>query len=602
MIDSNARYFNPSLKRVLADDGFELVSAGPDVPPLRANSRLASILDLCCSPNTIDEQTEFICSAMGVSQPHRAAIQAAIVALAEKKLLIRDSDFYMAAGVREGDLPPMASVCLVTRNRPHILRRAVLSQLRNMRRYDHALKIVVFDDSDSLAVRNETKAWLRSLNESSISYAGFEERASFADAVAAGGLPKCQVRFALLGVEGVACRTGANRNAMLLNCIPGLAMSYDDDMLPDQAIVSSSETDLAFLASNSGMELWPYPSRRIWWETLERSSQDMVTIHRRLLGKGLRQCLGEVLDKQGFVTLRQLPTRTLSEAIMGGYGTVEVTVNGVVGDCGFGSPNGLLGMEGNTRDRLVRDVASFRNACISREVMFAPVSSIITDSMQFRSGSFALDLRNLLPPFFPVQRNSDGAFGVLLRCCIPEAFMGLLPCAAVHLPPEERRYKEDDVWRCAALFRMSELLILCILSCSRELSDVHRSDRLRSLGSHLIAMADCTPGEFQLRLHALRSEQAEALIARYEAILRRYSRSPAYWAETVDKYLGCLRETIRDPGCVSPQDLAEDSPEEGISRAMNYVAEYGRLLFYWPEIVDRARRLSLAGHHLAKPV
>jgi hypothetical protein len=603
MIVDNARYFNPSLKRDSAGEGFDVVSAGPDLPPVRLNSRLASILDLCCSPNTIDERTDFVCAAMGVSQPHRATIRDAIVALAEKKLLTREADFYTeAAGTLEEDPPPIAKVCLVTRNRPHVLRRAVLSQLRNTRRYDHALEIVVFDDSDSLSVRNETKAWLRSLNEPSISYAGFEERASFADALAADGLPERLVRFALLGEEGAACRTGANRNAILLGCIPGLVMSYDDDILPDQAIIGSSATGLAFLGTGFDMELWPYPSRRVWWETLERSNPDMVTIHRRLLGKGLRKCLREVLDRQGSITLRQLPTRILSQAIMGGYGTVQLTVNGIVGDCGFGSPNGLLCLDGDSRDRLVRDEASFRSACISREVMFAPASPTITDSMQFRSGSFALDLRDLLPPFFPVQRNSDGAFGVLLRWCIPEAFIGLLPCASVHLPPEERCYQDDDVWRCSASFRMSELLVLCILSCSRGVPGAHRSDRLRSLGSHLTAMADCTPGQFQLRLHALRSKETEGLIARYEHILRKYSRSPGYWAETVDKYLGCLRETIRDPGCVRPQDLAEDSPGEGISRARDYVAEYGRLLCWWPEIVERARHLSLAGYHLARAV
>ena len=47
---------------------------------------------------------------------------------------------------------------------------------------------------------------------------------------------------------------------------------------------------------------------------------------------------------------------------------------------------------------------------------------------------FGFDNRLLLPPFFPVQRNADGIFGLVLQKCVDGSRVAFLPSVLLHAP------------------------------------------------------------------------------------------------------------------------------------------------------------------------
>ena len=105
-----------------------------------------------------------------------------------------------------------------------------------------------------------------------------------------------------------------------------------------------------------------------------------------------------------------------------------------------------------------------------------------------------------MPPFAPVQRNSDGLFARLLRSTSPGALVGHLPAAVVHQPLERRERDPDDCWREVERTRWSDLVGTLIDSWGdvREHEDVERA--LPRLGHTLSDLAHQPRDDFEQAL------------------------------------------------------------------------------------------------------
>ena len=75
-----------------------------------------------------------------------------------------------------------------------------------------------------------------------------------------------------------------------------------------------------------------------------------------------------------------------------------------------------------------------------------------------------IDNRHLLPPFFPVQRNSDGIFGHMLRKCVDGSHVAFLPWILLHAPEPPRSFTPDDLWTDARTVRMADIVIAAVLA------------------------------------------------------------------------------------------------------------------------------------------
>lgn len=93
--------------------------------------------------------------------------------------------------------------------------------------------------------------------------------------------------------------------------------------------------------------------------------------------------------------------------------------------------------------------------------------------------------------------------------------------------------------------------------------------------------------------------QAGQRVAHREATVRQYDGQPDYWAQDLQKENETAQMAVGDPEYALPIDLAGPSGPERLRTAHQFVGAYGRLLSYWPAIVDRAREIGShsAGRH-----
>ena len=109
-------------------------------------------------------------------------------------------------------------------------------------------------------------------------------------------------------------------------------------------------------------------------------------------------------------------------------------VNGVVGDCAWGSqlgywggPMGYLLFEGRSHERFVESESFYRTACTSREIFRVVNRPTISDGTCTVAMSIGLDNRELLPPYTPMGRGLDILFGINLWKCFEDGYLGHVP-------------------------------------------------------------------------------------------------------------------------------------------------------------------------------
>jgi hypothetical protein len=218
------------------------------------------------------------------------------------------------------------------------------------------------------------------------------------------------------------------------------------------------------------------------------------------------------------------------------------------------------------------------------------------------SYAMGLDNRNLLPPFFPVKRNSDGVFGALLRRCFPQSLTGHVPIAVLHEPPEVRQFPRDQVWRDGALFEVADLLFRIMGDFDfGPVSDPAR--RLRMLGRYIAEAGSADLEAFEefvrFRLWGLARSRTQGILE----TLKRHEFQPSYWADDCRRHIEAYTNAITQPDYVIPQDLLDGrSPEEARRLSQRLVRRFGELLAAWPDIVEAAKSLRARGIRAALAV
>jgi hypothetical protein len=150
---------------------------------------------------------------------------------------------------------------------------------------------------------------------------------------------------------------------------------------------------------------------------------------------------------------------------------------------------------------------------------------------------------------------------------------------------------------------MNRLIIDCIRSAvfGPAATDAHK--RLQALGDHLVALGSMALEDFEAftRLEMLRTNSE--FMALMEEHLRTKSDAPEYWAHDVRKYLEILRQSVtRDDYCLPLDLLDRRSASEARQLAQRVVLTFGRLLSWWPHMVEVARDLRARGQRMAKTV
>jgi hypothetical protein len=486
----------------------------------------------------------------------------------------------------------------VTRDRVEGLQRALTSYIENNRRFGRTNDFAVMDDSPAPAMRNSYRRMLRGLKSErgvEILYAGFEEKIRFAKKlIDTKAMPAEVVRAALFDVENFGLVTiGANLNALLLHTIGDPLLSVDDDTVCRIALAPELSEQCVFGSTQrfspvDPCEVYTFADRDAALSAANFALMDILAIHERFLGQSMRGSLSASISKD------ETSAR----------GRVAVTLNGLLGDCGWGSPFYYLLLNDDSLRRLVQSEASYRASCTSREMwrtVNAPTISAATDNMM--ATFFGLDNRQLLPPFIPITRGADYIFGVTISKCFDDLLFAHLPWSLLHLPLEVRKFSQGEITRSAAGVDIDALVSVLLKSCEFDGGETHGAEKLKKVGAHLEALGTMHAPQFAEFARAKVVDEIAALILHLEERLSNSSNAPDYWRQDVERCVAVLRQSALREDVYLPLDLLYNrSPDEAREKTRRLVQKFGQLLRWWPEMRLAAHGLRENGHRLAQPV
>lgn len=568
---------------------------------------ITRVLDACRTFKTLEDHVQSVCSKLRFGPERNDTVEKLLGDLVQTGMLVTREDLLTECSSQAQSMethPLIATVGVVTRNRTAQMERCLVSYIENCRQYGRDNDYVVMDDSESVEVRAGHRQKLRSIKDRygiEIRYAGYEEKLRYADAlISDSGLPAEVVNFALFDVNSCGGSIGANRNGLLLDTVGDLFFSADDDTVCRLTPHPEINSDVAFFSEVDPTEFWFYPDREATLESTPPVEQDLLALHETLLGRNLGNVLNDVSESAEVQMTEVCPH--LYKGLKSGAGTVRVSFNGIVGDSGIPTPAGyLIGLQGQTRTRLVESEIAYDSAFVSREVMRAVNCPSIYHGTQLMSTVLGIDNRNLLPPFMPVLRNEDGIFGYLLSVCFEHSFFAHLPWAILHAA-EDRKYSPQFMKHVADR-TFSDILIFSMASCPPRPGHSGGQERLQTLGAYLMEIGTLPLPEFEEFIQLQVSSRFSQLLFTLEQSFKKYEGSPDFWARDLRQYIQTTQQALQTKDCIVAQDLKEGRTDAEVIRlSQQLVLEFGRLLQVWPDMIAAAKSLRERGIRLAEPV
>jgi hypothetical protein len=569
---------------------------------VKTPSEVARLVQSCNRFRTLAEHASSLRTGRGESE---ARIAEKLRRYAETGLLISDEEFiaHCRRSARpEGSSPRIASIGATTRNRPALLRRALESFLENAQPNSRSHDYIVIDDGTTPEEASSTKSALEELaqgREVTIRFAGRAERHAFAETLAAeAGVAPEVVRFALLGDAASSITTGAARNSLLLDTVGDSFLLVDDDSVCRVAPCPDRLPGVALDSRTNPTELWFYRDRDAMLRDTAFAEQDPLAIHEEILGRQVADCLPPA--GQGAEVDLAYATTDFAEQLWSRPGRVLATSGGVVGDSGMGS-TAYLALPRDSQARLVRSEQDYISAVENRQILRAPLRTTISRGTFCVGASLGLDNRVLLPPFVPVQRNSDGLFARTLLRCFRDGYKGYLPWAVLHDPLPPRAQSIEGAEADAVRIRLTHILRALIVPAGFTQSGDPGLD-MRRLGEEMIEIASQGPEDFR---HTIKPRIVKSAALYLEGIQQamRPGGAAEFYTRRQKAYWQRLAEALTTDQYFLPRDLeSSHGAEEPLRAAQRVVLQFGRLLRDWTAIVEAAKVLRARGERLAKPV
>lgn len=559
------------------------------------------VLGACRGERTLDAHAAEASRRLGTSGGGPEAVRALVETLALKELFVPASALreVCAKAAREREAPALTTLGIPTNGRPASLAACVKSHVEAARAQGRTLTCVVAD-SASGEVAEATRAALAALGMgSALRRIGIAEREAFASQLAkrAGVDPEI-VRFALLGDARIGFDSGANRNALLLDQAGSAFVMGDDDVRARAAPAPSLTESFAHAPAGSrqheGFALASADPSELWFadagEALVAAERwraiDPLALHATLLGRDVARMAvnaGDFADHRhaGAALYRKLARRG---------GRIVTTQLGGAGDHGMGGSFGLLLLGGASRERLLASEARFLDAFARRRAVRCAPRLTASEGSACMAMSLGVDARELVPPFAPAGRDSDGLFGATLRACLPDAFSGFLPWAIEHTPAEARSTSFELEQRSAGRAGVNELLRMA-LAAAFDPRDTTTEANLVRAGLTLQNLVK-RPRDADRFFREQTMRGLARRLAHIERTLAEHARKPAAWALALDGFAAALRQTITSPFSHLPSELSSaPDPETARTLFFEHVGRVGKLFEAWPALFQAAKDL-----------
>jgi len=205
----------------------------------------------------------------------------------------------------------------------------------------------------------------------------------------------------------------------------------------------------------------------------------------------------------------------------------------------------------------------------------------------------AFDVRGTVPPFSPVLRNEDGAFGSMLRTCAPESYIAFLPQSVEHAPPNARAAEFDQVLRSVSRVHANSIIRDLAATFEPAPGVTDPAVRLSAFGRYLTSLGNMPPAEFDA---LVRYQIMLAVGRRIEALTRAVDQNsglPEPWAEDCTAVVTeGLRALTEDALAIC--DMPGATPYERERRFQRLLHRFGRLIEAWPTLLEASRDIRVA--------
>lgn len=550
-----------------------------------------ALLGRCRRFRHLEAHAAVVCRALGIDPASSPSLQATLERFVREGHLVSESDVVgrIAAHLQqEKGSRGISTVGFVTRDRPRIVARGVVSYAAHAARHGRDVRIVVMDDGSDGAVPEVLADACRDL-DGPVEYAGPAEKRAFARRLAqVSGVPPDVVAFALLDPFETGATYGANRNALFLDNVGELVLSGDDDTLLRPFLPPGASSGLAVAGGRPPIDYWFFPGLATAMGEVAESGEDVFQTLDGMLGRSVSTLFAEAGER---VDLERVGHETLA-ALLRDPGSVVAVMLGMLGDAGGESPlYAIRSARGASHHAMVATEASYRTAVTSRDHLRAVRTPALSRGGFLMTTAIAFDMRQVMPPFFPVFRCEDNLYGDVLRCCRPNDWVGHVPTSLVHHPEETRRYAHPAGEEPGVRLHMAALTSL--LMDDAELGESDPDARQRALGRHLVSMARTPALEATLREKAHRSFRDQV---RYLRLLKEsHADSPVWWHQDMDRQLSDIT-AIPPAAPVVPREVGS------LEDVRTLVEAYGRLLECWPDLWRGASELKARGESVAKPL
>jgi hypothetical protein len=262
-----------------------------------------TLLDHLQAFRTLSEHAESAARRMGTD------VKRTLEDLRRQRLLISEEEFFRLALPENAppSCPPISTIAIPTSGRTGLVERCIESYAAHARKFGRSVKFVVAG-----ADRQRLEEWTCVMGEA--------------------GIDPAIARFALLGEAaglppGMARNTGANRNALLLECAGEAFLSVDDDTLCRFARSPASRGGLAVHSKGNPLEMWFGPDLP---RLDEAADLDLLADLGRSLGPAIRGAA--LLGNSEF-------DHSTLESLCRGTARARIVQIGLMGDAATDSPS-----------------------------------------------------------------------------------------------------------------------------------------------------------------------------------------------------------------------------------------------------------------------
>ena len=543
---------------------------------------------------TLDEHVQgFLQEGPGREEQARA-IASVIKSIQQGGLTVsaREICERLAVDGEAGSPAPHPVVAIITCERPLALQRLLESIVAECD-LGRTKRCVVIDDSRSVENQQKNRRITTRFNELAdveFTYFGANEANQFMTALIR-RLPEFeeQIRFLIDRDRWKDYfSVGVARNFSLLLSAGDPLIVFDDDTVCKAYESLFVRPEVEF--SDRPRQAQFFPSNTSMTDLDTSEIADPVQQHMRCLGLSLSAALNVL----GLGTPRQSSVRHARPEFatsLHAHSKILVTECGTYGDPGTVNNNWLAGIPVESRERLLRSANQFDLALNERSCWLG-VSQANFRSRAVISQLTGFDNRELLPPYFPIERGEDRLFGDTVRLIYPESLCLNYPWAISHLPIPPRQLPQEG-----RNFSSANVSVLSLLAranrsagaCTAEDAAARLEHLAQSLQIFATSPKNKVLGQFAQDCSHIRKRYLSLL----QQTLEDSREAPSFWTDYMQRSIQQAQKTVQPEADLDVLTPSNGTPggQENIEFWQAASAEFGQSMLAWSTIVREARTM-----------